>query len=138
MSELSRLVENLHLRDDLNEGSNGRGTGEEALLGHALGSGNQRLLDRTLAGKLHSQCSPFGHASSTSLVSWNNDSHIENLQQGLLDPSSQIVPCPPLDLDTRIAASFEFQRDRSNFVPSIFGSLGDEVTRSSPAEFTGI
>lgn len=138
MSELSRLVEDVHLRDDLDQRSNRRGTEEEALLGHALGSGAQRLLCRTSGGILNSQCGPFGHVSSASLGLWNNVSHIEDLQQSLLDPTSHRVPNPPLDLDTRITARFDVQRERSNCVPQNLGSLGDEIIGTSSAKVTGI
>ena len=138
MSELSRLVKDLHLRDNGDQRSNSRGTIEEVLLGDAMRPGTQRLLlDRTSVGKLSSQCSPFGHASSTDLDLWDI-SHIESLQQNILDPTSHILPYPPLDLDTRIATWANFQREKSNCVPQRVVFPKDKIIRSSSAKLTGI
>ena len=137
MTELSRLIDDLHLRDDHDQGPNRRGN-EEILLRHTIDSGNQSLLGRKSLGKLSSQRSPFGNASSASLDMRNNFSHIEDLQQRLLDPTSHVDSYPPLDLDTRVAACFDFQREKSNCVPERVVSLKTEIVGSGPAKLAGI
>ena len=138
MSELAALVEDLHLRDNWDQSCDRQGIKEGFFLGHALGSGTQRPLSQTSAGRVNSQHSPFRNASNARLDLWNNISHVEDLQQRLLDPTSHIVAYPPLDLDTRIEGCCEFQKEISNHVPTNFGSLRDEIIESSPAKLTGI
>ncbi|KAL8794720.1 MAG: hypothetical protein Q9195_002674 [Heterodermia aff. obscurata] len=136
MSELSKLVEDLHLEDDRNEESTKRGTKEEDVLRHALGSGTQRLLARTSVGNLNFQCGPCGHASRASLGSWNSVPHIEDLQQNLLDPTSHVFPCPPLNLGTRVAAMFDDEKEKSSCVPQRTISLDDRHIGSKSAKLT--
>lgn len=138
MSQLSRLVEDLHLREDRGQVSNRRGTKDEVLLEHALGSCTKSLLGPTSVGKLDSQCRPFGHASRASLELWNGVPHIEDLQRSLLDPTSHVTPYPPLDLDTRLAAIFDVQRKKSSCVPQKMVPWGDGIRGLNSAKLTCI
>ena len=134
MSDLSRLVEDLHLRDDGDQGSNRPGTQEETLLRHSI----QGLLGRKPVGNLKPQYNPFGHAFSPGLDLRNSDSHIEDLQLRLLDPTSHVVPYPPLDLDTRIATGLGFQRDKSNCEVQRVVSIKNRSIGSNSARLAGI
>ena len=138
MSELTALVEDLYVRDSWDQRCDSQGTKEDLFLGNALGSGTQKPLSQISAREANSHCSPFRSASNSRLDLWNNVSHVEDLQQKLLDPTSHIVSYPPLDLDTRIARYCGFQKERSNHVPTKSGSLMDEIIGSSPAKLTGI
>ena len=90
------------------------------------------------SGRLSSQHRPFRHASSTSLNLRNNASYIEDLQQRLLDPTSHVDSYPPLDLDTRVAACFDFQRRKSNCVTEKVVCLKDKIIVSGSAKLAGI
>ena len=85
MADLSRLVEGLGLTN----------SPSERRYRQRLGYGNPVEIGKAPG------------AQSTTPQGWNGRSGIQNLQLKVLDPTSQVVPFPPFDLDSRLAGSLQ-------------------------------
>ena len=103
MADLSRLAEGLRVIDSPNEGGYRRwpehSDSTEAIQG----------LD----------------VQDTTPQRWKGDSDIQNLQLKVLDPTSQEIPCPPFDLDSRLVESFQSPKAVPEHLLKSLGFLSD-------------